>query len=161
MTHVRENLVKKYRVSEALDELEAEVHKKGGPNNIFAGTPKHNRQKTIESDIKPYIPRYKDNAAYRRIKSFQRDLQRTEHIHEQEAVKLLRKLITRLPPESMAKKAIMLREKGLTVTKVTEVLGISKDYYKIHCKPFVRFNKKSDLLTVISEIEDSLKDSTK
>lgn len=64
-------LIKQYKVNYSFDKLKELCHEAGGAENVFTHTLGKSRESSLEDDIAPWLPNYRELKAYQNIKAFQ------------------------------------------------------------------------------------------
>lgn len=145
------SLAAKYKVNEHYDNLMKLCERAGATKELMDGSTPLPLEKVLDM----YVPDWQNNKDYLAILDFRQALDEAEESQHKQAVEKLRILLRKTPVISKRWQAVNLREAGLSVKEVREVLGISRSFFSNHCRPYVTHaDKEIDLLTLIEDIKD-------
>ena len=151
-------LVEQYKVNDSFDKLKELCHEAGGAENVFTHTLGKSRESSLEDDIAPWLPNYRDLEAYQNIKDFQQALDESEREQHKRGIKRMKLLLRKLPVFDKAQQGTLLREEGMRVSDICKVLDVSTSWYNTHCRPQVNCSKALiDIETVILKLEEHIK----
>ena len=151
-------LIEQYKVNDSLDELKKLCHEAGGPEDVFAHTVGKSRESSLEDDIAPWLPKYRDLEAYQNIKDFQQALDESEREQHKRRIERMKFLLRKVPVFDKAQQGTLLREEGMRVSDICKVLDVSTSWYNRHCHPQVNCSKALiDIETVILKLEEGIK----
>lgn len=151
-------LIEQYKVNYSLDKLKELCHEAGGAENVFTHTLGKRRESSLEDDIAPWLPNYRDLEAYQNIKDFQQALDEREREQHKRGIERMKLLLRKLPVFDKAQQGTRLREEGMRVSDICKVLDVSTTWYNTHCRPQVNCSKAMiDIETVILKLEEYIK----
>ena len=153
-----EPLIEQYKVNDSFDKLKELCHEAGGAENVFTHTLGKSRESSLEDDIAPWLPNYRDLEAYQNIKAFQRALDPSEKEQHKRRIERMKFLLRKVPVFDKAQQGARLREEGMRVSDICKVLDVSTNWYNTHCRPQVNCSKALiDIETVILKLEEGIK----
>lgn len=132
--------------------------KRGGPEDAFTHTLGKSRESSLEDDIAPWLPDYRDLEEYQNIKAFQRALDESEKEQHKRRIEHIKLLLRKVPVFDKAQQGTRLREEGMRVSDICKVLDVSTSWYNTHCRPQVNCSKALiDIETLILKLEEGIK----
>jgi hypothetical protein len=142
----------KYDVGYHYDRLKHKAKKKGAVEKDF-----NVKNRSLENVLKQFMPDYQKDKDYLAIKRFQLAIQCAEEQRRGNCISKLKSLLCKVPVADKAKQGICLREMGLRVKDICEILQISETWYQNHCRPYINdINQGYDLETAVIGIENRL-----